>query len=214
MKKILLGSIAVGSLLFGGFAYAQAPPPAAGGQIGAGGAAGCRPNQTGPGCPAVQGGAKGGAEGAAQGAPGGAKGKTDGVQGAQGPQGGAQAPQVGAKGDAQAGAKGDAPGAVAAAPQGAGATPSKGGGRVTITAQQQTNVRQVMLTEKSTPVTNVTFAISLGVSVPSTIVLRPVPLRIVEYVPEYQNYLFFVLADGRIVIVEPGSMMIVLILTA
>lgn len=42
--------------------------------------------------------------------------------------------------------------------------------------------------------------------------LRPLPTRIVKIVPRYEGYLFFVLADGRIVIVEPSSLEIVVIL--
>ncbi|TIU54111.1 MAG: DUF1236 domain-containing protein, partial [Mesorhizobium sp.] len=39
------------------------------------------------------------------------------------------------------------------------------------------------------------------------------PARIVKIVPAYEYYEYFVLADGRIVIVDPDTYKIVLILT-
>ncbi len=45
-----------------------------------------------------------------------------------------------------------------------------------------------------------------------TVKLRPLPPRIVKIVPRYEGYLFFVLADGRIVIVGPSTLKVVVIL--
>ena len=59
---------------------------------------------------------------------------------------------------------------------------------------------------------DVDFNISVGIEVPQTVVLRRVPTRIVEIVPDYANYLYFVLADGRIIIVEPDTREIVVII--
>ena len=54
--------------------------------------------------------------------------------------------------------------------------------------------------------------INVGVAVPSTVVLHPLPPRVIEIVPAYRGYEYFVLADGRIIIVEPGTLKIVYIL--
>jgi hypothetical protein len=42
--------------------------------------------------------------------------------------------------------------------------------------------------------------------------LQPLPRRIVQIVPAYEGYLYFVLADGRIVIVDPSSLQVVVII--
>lgn len=58
------------------------------------------------------------------------------------------------------------------------------------------------------PVTNVNFSVSVGTVIPRTISLRPVPTTIVEIVPQYRGYDFFVVRD-ELVIVEPRSHKIV-----
>jgi len=58
------------------------------------------------------------------------------------------------------------------------------------------------------PVTHVDFSVSVGVAVPRTVELRPVPTTIVEIVPQYRGYDFFVVRD-EVVIVEPRTHKIV-----
>lgn len=58
------------------------------------------------------------------------------------------------------------------------------------------------------PVTHVNFSVSVGTAVPRTLELRPVPTTIVEIVPQYRGYDFFLVRD-EIVIVEPRSHRIV-----
>jgi len=84
---------------------------------------------------------------------------------------------------------------------------------VNITVEQKTEITQIIKEEKVDPVT-VDVDVSVGVVVPQTVKvkLRPLPPRIVNIVPAYVDYLFFVLADGRIVIVEPSTLKIVVIL--
>ncbi|MCG5473981.1 MAG: DUF1236 domain-containing protein [Sinorhizobium fredii] len=84
---------------------------------------------------------------------------------------------------------------------------------VDVTVEQKTEITQIIKEEKVEPI-DVDFAVSVGVAVPETVKvkLRPVPARIIRIVPRYEGYLFFVLADGRIVIVEPSSLKIVIIL--
>jgi len=83
---------------------------------------------------------------------------------------------------------------------------------VNITVEQTTEIKQVIVEAKPAPVT-VDFDITLGVAVPSTVALLPLPARVVELVPQFNGFLFFVLADGRIVIVAPDTLKIVAILT-
>lgn len=82
-----------------------------------------------------------------------------------------------------------------------------------VTVEQKTQVTQIIHETKVEPVRDVNFDISVGIEVPQQrIHLHRLPSRIVEIVPAYEGYEYFVLADGRIVIVDPDSYRIVLIL--
>jgi hypothetical protein len=54
--------------------------------------------------------------------------------------------------------------------------------------------------------------ISVGATVPSTITLTPLPATLIALYPELEGYLFFILPDGRIIVVHPQTLKIVLIL--
>ncbi|MEZ2329731.1 DUF1236 domain-containing protein, partial [Mesorhizobium sp. RCC_202] len=83
-----------------------------------------------------------------------------------------------------------------------------------VTVEQKTQVTQIIHETKVEPVRDVSFDISVGVEVPRHKVhLHRLPSRIVKIIPAYESYEYFVLADGRIVIVDPDSYKIVLILT-
>jgi hypothetical protein len=83
-----------------------------------------------------------------------------------------------------------------------------------VTVEQKTEITQILKEEKVEPVASIDFDISVGVEVPRDKVrLYRLPPRIVKIVPAYESYMYFVLADGRIVIVDPDSLEIVLILT-
>ncbi|BCG79470.1 DUF1236 domain-containing protein [Mesorhizobium sp. 113-3-3] len=83
-----------------------------------------------------------------------------------------------------------------------------------VTVEQKTQITQVIKETKVEPVSNVDFDISVGIEVPRhKIRLHRLPARIVKIVPAYESYEYFVLADGRIIIVDPDTFKIVLILT-
>ncbi|MER9332565.1 DUF1236 domain-containing protein [Mesorhizobium sp. M0293] len=83
-----------------------------------------------------------------------------------------------------------------------------------VTVEQKTQITQVIRETKIEPVASVDFDISIGVEVPRhKIRLHRLPARIVRIVPAYETYEYFLLADGRIVIVDPDTLKIVLILT-
>ena len=83
-----------------------------------------------------------------------------------------------------------------------------------VTVEQKTEITNVIRETKVSPVARVDFDISVGVEVPRHKVrLHRLPARIVKIVPAYEAYEYFVLADGRIVIVDPGTLKIVIILT-
>jgi hypothetical protein len=85
-------------------------------------------------------------------------------------------------------------------------------GSVNVTAEQKTEIKQVITETKAEPVPDVNFEVNVGVAVPRTIELQPLPPRIVKLVPRYEGYRYFLLADGRIVIVDPDSLEIVVII--
>ncbi|MER8960596.1 DUF1236 domain-containing protein [Mesorhizobium sp. M0701] len=83
-----------------------------------------------------------------------------------------------------------------------------------VTVEQKTEITQVIKETNVQPVSSVDFDISVGVEVPRKKVrLHRLPARIVKIVPAYEGYEYFVLADGRIVIVDPNTYKIVIILT-
>lgn len=84
---------------------------------------------------------------------------------------------------------------------------------IDISGEQRTEIREVVVESDVEPL-DVDFDVSVGVAVPDTVVLHPLPPRIVEIVPDYESYQYFVLADGRIIIVEPDTLEVVYIITA
>lgn len=98
-------------------------------------------------------------------------------------------------------------------PEASEAGQASGSSETNVTVEQKTEITQVIREEKVDPI-DVDFDVSVGVVVPSatTVKLKPLPPRIIKIVPRYEGYLFFILADGRIVIVEPSSHKVVVVL--
>lgn len=92
-----------------------------------------------------------------------------------------------------------------------GSTSTDTGGSVEITTEQKTEIRNVIVESDTEPV-SVDFDIDVGVAVPETVTLHPLPPRIIELVPAYRSYVYFILPDRRIVIVEPSTHKIVYII--
>ncbi|HXV30575.1 MAG TPA: DUF1236 domain-containing protein [Sinorhizobium sp.] len=84
---------------------------------------------------------------------------------------------------------------------------------VDITAEQKTELRTVIQEGDAKPVDSVDFNVSVGTAVPESVTLQTLPPRVIEIVPAYREYRYFVLADGRIVIVNPGDMKIVAVIS-
>jgi hypothetical protein len=85
--------------------------------------------------------------------------------------------------------------------------------KVDINEEQATEIRTAVKEVNVEPV-DVDFEINIGVAVPRTVVLHPLPRHIVEVVPVYEGFQFFILADGTIVIVDPGTFQVVYVLYA
>lgn len=83
---------------------------------------------------------------------------------------------------------------------------------VNISVEQKTEIQQVVKEVNVEPVREVDFTVEVGTAIPKTIRLEPLPPRIVKIVPQYEGYRFFILADGRIIIVEPSTFKIVYVI--
>jgi hypothetical protein len=78
--------------------------------------------------------------------------------------------------------------------------------------QQRTEVRNIFREVRVEPERDINFSVDVGVRVPREVHLHPLPARIVEIVPDYRDDQYFVLPDGRIVIVDAASLEIVAII--
>jgi hypothetical protein len=84
-------------------------------------------------------------------------------------------------------------------------------GSVSLNQQQQTRVAAVISKEKIRPLTKVDFSLSVGTRVPDTVLISTIPDAVVEIVPQYRGYSYFVTND-QIVIVDPNTKEIVTLL--
>ena len=83
-----------------------------------------------------------------------------------------------------------------------------------ITSENKTVIKNKIANKNVTRVdrNSIDFNISVGVAVPRTVHLVALPSTVIEIVPEYEGYLYFVLDDGTIVIVAPDTMEIVYVI--
>jgi Protein of unknown function (DUF1236) len=82
---------------------------------------------------------------------------------------------------------------------------------VSLTTEQKTTIRQKVLTSSAPRVEHVDFDIKVGVVVPRTVRVAPLPVTIIEIEPEWRGYMYFVSGD-QIIVVEPGTLHIVAVL--
>jgi hypothetical protein len=81
---------------------------------------------------------------------------------------------------------------------------------VSLTTEQKTTIRNTVI-NTAPKVTNVDFDVKVGVVVPRTVRVAPVPRTIVDIQPEWRGFMYFVYAD-EIIIVEPRTLRIVAVL--
>jgi len=75
-------------------------------------------------------------------------------------------------------------------------------------APQRTRLNEAVTRLDVRPVSNVNFSVSIGTAVPASVSVHPLPSTIVEIIPQYRGYSYFVVRD-EVVIVEPHSHKIV-----
>lgn len=102
----------------------------------------------------------------------------------------------------------------AASAEGAGSTENGGAAALEIGTEERTTIRQTIVEQDVEPAVDVDFDVVVGTQVPDTVVLYDLPPRVIEIVPQYQGYRYFVLEDGTIVIVRPQVLEIVYIIEA
>jgi Protein of unknown function (DUF1236) len=105
-----------------------------------------------------------------------------------------------------------------ASPQREGATKEglTGGTGAELSTQQRTEVRQTILQSGNVPRVSrseVNINISVGTVVPRSVRLVSIPETIVRIRPAWRGFLYFVVED-EIIVVEPGSLKIVAVISA
>jgi len=73
---------------------------------------------------------------------------------------------------------------------------------------QRTRVSESIARLNVAPINNVNFSLSVGTAVARDVRFQPLPAEVVEILPQYRGYNFFVVRDD-IVIVEPSTYKIV-----
>lgn len=92
-----------------------------------------------------------------------------------------------------------------------GSAESESGALSAPSVEQQTEMRTIFTDEAAEPAT-MDSEVTMGMTVPDTVTLQPVPDTIVAVVPEYESYEYFALDDGRTAIVDPDTSTVVYIL--
>jgi hypothetical protein len=91
-------------------------------------------------------------------------------------------------------------------------TAQSGSSNVSVSASlnetQRTRVTESIARLNVAPINNVNFSLSVGTAVPRDVRFQPLPAEVVEILPQYRGYNFFVVRDD-IVIVEPSTYKIV-----
>jgi outer membrane biosynthesis protein TonB len=95
----------------------------------------------------------------------------------------------------------------------AAAQGSKPGASTPLSNEQHVKIRETLRGEKAEHLKNVAFAITIGEAVPRTVHLYKLPVRTLEYVPQYRDYEYILVGD-EILIVDPRTFRIVAVIPA
>jgi hypothetical protein len=91
-------------------------------------------------------------------------------------------------------------------------TEGRSGGRgsiTNVTTEQKTRIRSVFTQHHVEPARNLNVAVNVGVRLPHSVHLYPVPQDVVEIVPEYRDYDYILLDDNRVAIIDPDTFEVV-----
>lgn len=81
----------------------------------------------------------------------------------------------------------------------------KAGGRVQVSEQQRTDIRQRLVKETRVEKTRINVTVNIGRTIPRSVRLHSLPVGIVAIAPAYRGYQYVVLEDETIVIVDPRT---------
>jgi uncharacterized protein DUF1236 len=84
---------------------------------------------------------------------------------------------------------------------------------VQLSSEQRTKIHVTLANQRAERITNVNFTIRVGARVPRTVRFYPLPVEIVDVVPEYQGYDYILVGD-EILIIDPETLEIVAVLPA
>jgi len=88
------------------------------------------------------------------------------------------------------------------------------GANVNLSVEQRSKIHSIIVARSGGPrVAHVDFDVHVGVAVPRTVVLAPVPEDIVVIEPEWRGFEYFLVGD-EIVVVDPATLEIVAVLPA
>jgi len=81
-------------------------------------------------------------------------------------------------------------------------------GVITLSEQQNTRVSAAIRQANVRPLTNVSFSIAVGATIPADVQLNVLPMELVEIVPQYRSY-SFVVVEHEALVIDPGTRAIV-----
>jgi hypothetical protein len=97
-------------------------------------------------------------------------------------------------------------GAATGASEGAEGRSGRGRGSITsVTTEQKTKIRSVFTRHHVEPARNLNVSVNVGVRLPHSVHLYPIPADVIEIVPEYRDYEYIMLDDERIAIIDPDT---------
>lgn len=82
-----------------------------------------------------------------------------------------------------------------------------------LSAEHHAKIWEAVRGEKAAPFTGARFSITVGEAVPQTVHLNRLPVRVIEFAPQYRGY-EYVLVGDEIVIVDPRTHRIVAVIPA
>lgn len=100
-------------------------------------------------------------------------------------------------------------GASTGASEGAEGRSGDRGSITSVTTEQKTKIRSVFTQHRVEPARNLNVAVNVGVRLPHSVHLYPVPQDVIEIVPAYRDYEYILLDDNRVAIVDPDTFEVV-----
>ena len=79
------------------------------------------------------------------------------------------------------------------------------GSIASVTSEQKTRIKTVFSRHHVEPARNLNVAVNVGVALPRSVHLYPIPEDIVVIVPDYRGYDYIMLDDDRVAIVDPET---------